>query len=363
MQKSNDSILFLCRNIGTHQQKMVDILLEEKLNFTLLCTTKGLEEKYKQYLHPYFTWVANATFANWTLIIIAPILVFLDSLLFKRSKIIGHYSTTFGWAAAFGVKAKKIIIAYGSDLLVYPFRNILSRITASFGIKRANKILVDNTTGIKNAYKLGFTGKYIQTPFGIELPTSIEDLDNRAKNGEIILWVRGTEPIYNIECFIEALHILNEKTTTNWKVFLAGNGTASSKIKSRFKSDSLKEKIIFLGYVKGRNNILDLYRKSTIYISSSFSDGTSVSLLEAMAYGLTIVVSDFTNNRYWIRNGHNGYLFDPKSPKELAKILADILNSQITIGERKKQLGISQKKVQSEGSIETFKTKFKELID
>ena len=364
MQNNEESILFLCRNIGPHQQKMVDILLEQNKKVTLLCTTKGLDEKYKPYLHPYFTRIANSSFANWTLILIAPILVFLDTLLFKRSKILGNYTTTFGWATAFAVNTERIIIAYGSDLMLYPYRNIPARITASFGLSQADKLLVDNISGLNNAFRLGFTGQYELTPFGNEIPSSVVNLDKRVKkNGETILWVRGSEPVYNIDCFIDALHILDKEIGGSWKVILAGNGTSSAKIKSKFSNASIKNKIDFLGYVKGKDKLMALFKKSSIYVSSSFSDGTSVSLLDAMSYGLTIVVSDFINNQFWIKNGYNGYLFDPNNPKELANILQQIITAKITIDERKKQVEVSRKKVKSNGSIDIFKRKFKKLVE
>ena len=239
-----------------------------------------------------------------------------------------------------------------------------SRITASFGLSQADKLLVDNISGLKNAFRLGFTGQYELTPFGCEIPTSIVTLDKCVKkNGETILWVRGSEPVYNIDCFIDALHILDNETDASWKVILAGNGTSSAKIKSMFSNAALKNKVDFLGYVKGKDKLLELFKKSSIYVSSSFSDGTSVSLLDAMSYGLTVVVSDFTNNQFWIKNRYNGYLFNPKNPKELANILQHIITSKIVIDERKKQVEISRRKVKSVGSIDIFERKFKRLVE
>ena len=45
-----------------------------------------------------------------------------------------------------------------------------------------------------------------------------------------------------------------------------------------------------------------------IYVSTSLSDGTSLSLLEAMACSLPVVVTDIPANKEWITDGHNGFL-------------------------------------------------------
>jgi len=41
--------------------------------------------------------------------------------------------------------------------------------------------------------------------------------------------------------------------------------------------------------LNGEEQLAYLYRNATIYVSSFFSDGNSISLLEAKANGLTIV--------------------------------------------------------------------------
>ncbi len=62
----------------------------------------------------------------------------------------------------------------------------------------------------------------------------------------------------------------------------------------------------------GQINYTDLpryYRSADLYISASHSDGTSISLLEAMACGCPVLVSDIPGNREWVQQGVNGWLF------------------------------------------------------
>jgi len=345
------NILFVARHIGPHQQKILDQIIKEKLNLVILCSTKSdIKIKYQSYLHPYFSSIAKYTFANWALVLVAPL-------------VIGVYTATFGWAASFAVNCKKVIFALGSDMLVDPYKNSLKKITIKVALRRCNLLLIDNIQGIENAYALGFSGKTIFSPFGVEIPNSSSKLDKRIKqHGETILWVRGTNSVYNIDCFLKALNKLREYKEIKWKVIFAGRGTSSTQFKSKIKEHGLEKYVQLKGLIKKKSDMIKLYSKASIFVSSSFSDGTSVALLEGMAYGLTIVVSDFKNNAVWIKNEGNGFLFNPKKPEELADIFYKILNGSISIDDRKVMNTKSRKLVKKNGSLKNFNDKVSEML-
>jgi glycosyltransferase involved in cell wall biosynthesis len=50
------------------------------------------------------------------------------------------------------------------------------------------------------------------------------------------------------------------------------------------------------------------FRSASAYLNCAKSDGTSVSLLQAMAIGLPVLVSDIPANREWVTEGENGWL-------------------------------------------------------
>ena len=289
--------------------------------------------------------------------------MFLDTLLFKRTIVIGIYTVTFGWAISFAVNCKKVIFALGSDLLVDPYKNFWKKITVKMALKRCNLLFVDNFQGIKNAYSLGFNGVTKFSPYGVEIPTLKSSLDERIRMyNETILWVRGTNPIYNIDCLLMALKELKKYNKTNWKVIFAGHGTSSRSFKLKNKKYNLEKHAQLKGFIRKKSEMADLYSKASIFVSSSLSDGTSVALLEGMAYGLTMVVSDFKNNSLWIKNQRNGFLFDPKKPEDLAALLDKILSGSISIDDRKVMIAKSHKLVKKYGSLENFNKKVSEML-
>ena len=65
--------------------------------------------------------------------------------------------------------------------------------------------------------------------------------------------------------------------------------------------------------------MIKFYNKIDIYISTSLSDGgLSASIAEAMSFERLIIISDNSDNKNWVKNKINGYLFKTSDFKELA---------------------------------------------
>ena len=60
-----------------------------------------------------------------------------------------------------------------------------------------------------------------------------------------------------------------------------------------------------------------LMKQASVYVSSAVADGTSPALLEAIAARLTPVVTDIDANRPLVREGEDGFLFNPRDAKIL----------------------------------------------
>jgi len=71
----------------------------------------------------------------------------------------------------------------------------------------------------------------------------------------------------------------------------------------------IADRVHFLGY---RQDVADLYRCADVFCFSSFHEGLSLSLMEAMASGLPVLCSDIRGNRDLIVSGEGGFLCAPK---------------------------------------------------
>jgi glycosyltransferase involved in cell wall biosynthesis len=89
---------------------------------------------------------------------------------------------------------------------------------------------------------------------------------------------------------------------------LLGGGSQGARIRQILMNGGVLERVTFGGQVS-QTELPRWYHWADVYVSPSHVDGTSVSLLEALASGLPCLVSDIPGNREWVSEGQNGWLF------------------------------------------------------
>ncbi len=138
-----------------------------------------------------------------------------------------------------------------------------------------------------------------------------------------IVCTRGFIPVYNNEVLIRALVLLSGHNTDVQVVFTSTGpqlGDVCSLADTEL-SEKMRRNVKFCGWVSDDDLLANL-KKSQIYVSLSGSDGTSISLLEALSCGLFPVISDIPQNREWINPGiDNGILVPLDQPEALAVAL------------------------------------------
>ena len=92
---------------------------------------------------------------------------------------------------------------------------------------------------------------------------------------------RRFEKFYRIEEFLDIFYDCI-KINNNLRLLLLGTGTLEKKIKSKIKKYNISDYVHCPGWVN-RKEMNDYLNSADIYVSNSYTDGSSVSLLEAMA--------------------------------------------------------------------------------
>ena len=96
-------------------------------------------------------------------------------------------------------------------------------------------------------------------------------------------------------------------------------------MKHHVKDTVLEENVSFVGRVDNCG-LPSILQQHDIYLSASLRDGTSLSLLEAMATGLFPVVSDIKANSTWLRHNVDGLLHRVGDAGDLANCIARVLD-------------------------------------
>jgi glycosyltransferase involved in cell wall biosynthesis len=106
------------------------------------------------------------------------------------------------------------------------------------------------------------------------------------------------------------------------RLIMLGNGSQSSQLRQIFMKAGLEDRVLFPGLVS-QADLPRYYHLADLYLSASHSDGTSISLLEAMACGRPVLVSDIPGNREWVQDGANGWLFPDGDENALAQAIVN----------------------------------------
>ncbi len=223
-----------------------------------------------------------------------------------------------------------IVTIHGSDLRLAMEKQGLLRRFFVFVCKRADHLNCVSEIQKKEMEGIGFREKDITViPMGVdqEFIEVRKRRNDKPKNQFFtILSNRNLLPIYNLPLLIQSIPlVLKEEPQTRF--LIAGNGLEREKIEKEVKDLNIDKSVQFLGSVP-HEEMSDLLTKADIYVSTSLYDGTSVSLLEAMASGAFPIVTDITSNREWIRDGENGFLVPVNDEFLLAKRILDAIHDK-----------------------------------
>ena len=224
-----------------------------------------------------------------------------------------------------------VSMSWGYDLLHDASRNRLWRWATRYTLNRSAIMVGDCTTIRQKAMSFGMPDERIVTfPWGVDInhyspagslqkqPDWRERLGWGAETF-VLLSTRGWEPIYGVDLIARAFARLAPQRP-ELRLVMLGNGSLSGQLRRIFVQGGVLEQVHFPGQVNQRD-LPRYYRAADLYLSASHSDGTSISLLEAMACGRPALVSNIPGNREWVSQGENGWWFEDGDVESLTQAL------------------------------------------
>lgn len=140
----------------------------------------------------------------------------------------------------------------------------------------------------------------------------------------VFLSTRTWEPIYAIDVLVKAFAMARAHRPEA-RLILLGDGSLAPEVNALIDVLGIREHVHAPGRV-GYDCLPEYFRLADCYVSSALSDGTSVSLLEAMACGLPAIVTEGYGNLEWVVPGVNGWLAEPGNAEALAGALLRALD-------------------------------------
>jgi glycosyltransferase involved in cell wall biosynthesis len=139
-----------------------------------------------------------------------------------------------------------------------------------------------------------------------------------------MICTRRLEPVFDHQTILGALVRLKDSGVTFQMTFV-GDGSLLDGLKRHIRNAGLEERVSFAGRVHN-GDLPEVLAGHDVYLSASLWDGTSLSLLEAMATGLFPIVSDIKANSAWLEHNVDGLLHKVGDSDDLAKCIMQLCN-------------------------------------
>lgn len=215
-----------------------------------------------------------------------------------------HQANSYAFIAgkANAAKIPLVLTAWGSDVLLLPNKSPFHRWLVKKGLQSAQVLTADSKEMVDAIRRLGIKTDVVQANFGVDLDLSVIPNSERPM---VFYSNRMHEPLYRIDEIIEGMGEYLQ--SGDGEMIIAGKGSMTEALQEKVHTLGIAHRVRFVGFIDAKQNQA-FYLGSRFFLSLPQSDGTSISLLEAMAFGCIPIVSDLPSNREWIEDNVNGII-------------------------------------------------------
>jgi glycosyltransferase involved in cell wall biosynthesis len=267
----------------------------------------------------------------------------------------GYFDFSY-WIIVFYSKIKSKKVITGFDSTEYDHKRIwLKEQIKKIYIKMCNGAFCYGTKSAEYVEKLGMKKENIfircQATNNIEIEKIYSEFRKSADNRKKIynlkqfnfLFVGRLSPEKNIELLIKAfaeVKKISEKSK-DWGLIIAGDGPLKLKLEKLVENLNIKDSIFFAGG-KSWKEVVEYYAISDVFILPSISEPWGLVVNEAMICNLPVIVSKKAGAYFdLVKEGENGFGFEPDNQKELENIMLKFVNNEVNVkllGEKSKEI-------------------------
>ncbi|PIN77348.1 hypothetical protein COV15_02160 [Candidatus Woesearchaeota archaeon CG10_big_fil_rev_8_21_14_0_10_34_12] len=183
------------------------------------------------------------------------------------------------------------------------------------------------------------------------------------ENKRFFLYVGRLMAEKNIGLLLQAATFIdwNKRENSDIKIVIVGDGNKREKLVAKAAKLGVLSHIIFTGRIDDEL-LKSAYKAGEVFIFPSFAELEGIVVLEAMALGKPLLISNSekSSSRFLVEN--NGYTFDPFNPQKLAELMISFVNNNRKLREMEKISLKLSKKYDITKSVERLEGVFREVI-
>ena len=219
-----------------------------------------------------------------------------------------------------------LTMSWGFDLMEDVHRNWRMERITQYVLRNTQYFTSDANVTRDKAVHYGMNPDHtVVFPWGVDLQHFAPATDHRSLITDhfTLFCNRSWEPRYGVDVLAKAF-VKVARQNPDVELLLLNGGSQGQVIREILQRGGALERVSMPGPISQRD-LPRFYRMADLYISPSHVDGSSVSLMEALACGIPCLVSDILANKEWVTENENGWLFpDGNADALAAKILTVI---------------------------------------
>jgi len=179
---------------------------------------------------------------------------------------------------------------------------------------------------------------------------------NLPENVTVFGTIARFDPIKNIPMMISAFDQVH-RDNSNTRLVLVGDGAERQLLVDLVEQSGLTDAVVFTGYREDTSRFMSLI---DVYLLTSFSEGTSMVLLEAMSTRTCSIVTNVGGNSEIIEHDVNGIIVESEDTQALVNWMCELDTDK----DRRQRLGSGAHTVFNERfSVETMSNRYAATYD
>lgn len=231
-----------------------------------------------------------------------------------------------------GRREYKLGVVVEDTLRAAESRSQINKIVKRLMLKQADFYLPFSDDAIDFLHSNGIKAPFIRSYWSMDLPFFQDMTDEKKKlekrrisEKKIYTIVANLIPRKGVKQFISAWEKMPESFQNEAELFVIGDGELKNDIKKMCEHIS---NVHILGN-KPYAEVSHFLQCSDVFILPTLEDLCSLAVLEAMAAGCPVLTTIYNGARQFVKEGVNGFIFDPTSEASIKEVLNKISTSDI----------------------------------
>ncbi len=244
-----------------------------------------------------------------------------------------HFLTGYGYWGACSRFHPFIMTVWGDDVYTTPHESFLKAKLARTVLRRADLITGDSQDILDHVVAMGGEAtkcRLVQwgvdlDRFGPNAPSAVREKLGIPVDSPLVISIRSfTQAYYNIDIIVRSIPaVLSERPATHF--IIAGNEGDDSELRGLASELEIGSNVHFVGRIP-HQELPGYLVASDIFLTVPSVDATPVSLLEGMACGTAVIISNLPSALEWVTHEESGLVVEAGNRTELESAILRLID-------------------------------------